>query len=906
MSPKDDTMQSSKSKKDRNTSSSSNNHAKRQNGGGVADYFAILGIGDTLELKSTQKKYQRVAVNNNVGDDEIEQIKQREIIQQEEECSLIERFYREIVQVSIFTAYTDKRNGAFVGGSLATSTSAFSGGDEEDDNYNNSAYRRDDNEEYDINYEPDKGFISKGRYQISSIVPSPTKMFRKTLLNRDDHDNQPQQQQSSSLLPKDISGFEILYQTITNINEQGQTPNSQTGIGPNASNISYGTIDNDLSLNATFTLNNSASDNLDSNKSTQQQPLDADLNPKLGLLSIVNRFDNNIIPQQDLSFSNLSFESSNIQQQSQPSQQQKQQQADHQDSWSKLNFRRRGGNVIPKKIHEQIISPMFATKSKAVAVAGTCIDGEKDDNKSNSSSIMLDKHFYIGYRRRGADETNKSAVASLQLMYCRLHNATILDTKIEKTFQSLAGNVATTHNIPQASSNQYVEDNNLDDFGNHQRAPKNAADALRRGLFTGANLAKRVAVSSKNRILRGRSMDQVDENEDNKENDYDEEESHNESEGVEDQSSPYDNHHDIIANNAFETVSLHEVLRLPQGFDNGEWIIPCAYQLIKIPCSNDNPLSSLTNQSLSQYDKERIKKDRHSKKAYLFNHKSSPTWGEGVGIEAFVPGDVFLQSNANVDEKSSETGRRNPWSPGGGDNGAPKTPEFRPNSRNSFDGGVCNHCDVSLSREELMPSIIPYEKLSSMLQKQEDDDDQYQYVPIIAVRRQRIGEEERFHEDPGIVDIALTLSGKDGSVVLPEEEVFDEFDDNNDEEDDILGKSKWSESSIVRERIEDEDMIVIPSIIFRRNLPRGFADTPFATGVLDRFPKKDYKGVPLPEEELPMFCYPTGCRLFRARYQDAPLAEYYGFVVKNERGDNIHGKKKNKYITIPNFPKPQI
>jgi len=39
---------------------------------------------------------------------------------------------------------------------------------------------------------------------------------------------------------------------------------------------------------------------------------------------------------------------------------------------------------------------------------------------------------------------------------------------------------------------------------------------------------------------------------------------------------------------------------------------------------------------------------------------------------------------------------------------------------------------------------------------------------------------------------------------------------------------------------------------------------------------------------LPMFCYPTGCKLFRARYQDAPLPEYYGFVVKNERGDIIH------------------
>jgi hypothetical protein len=67
--------------------------------------------------------------------------------------------------------------------------------------------------------------------------------------------------------------------------------------------------------------------------------------------------------------------------------------------------------------------------------------------------------------------------------------------------------------------------------------------------------------------------------------------------------------------------------------------------------------------------------------------------------------------------------------------------------------------------------------------------------------------------------------------------------------------------------------------------------------VLDRFPYKNYKGLPLPEEELPMFCYPTGCRLHRARFKDAPLPQYYGFVVKNERGDSI-------YISCVSFMEP--
>jgi hypothetical protein len=41
----------------------------------------------------------------------------------------------------------------------------------------------------------------------------------------------------------------------------------------------------------------------------------------------------------------------------------------------------------------------------------------------------------------------------------------------------------------------------------------------------------------------------------------------------------------------------------------------------------------------------------------------------------------------------------------------------------------------------------------------------------------------------------------------------------------------------------------------------------------------------------------VGCRLFRARFSDAPLAQYYGFVVKNERGDSI-------YVSCVSFMEP--
>jgi hypothetical protein len=62
----------------------------------------------------------------------------------------------------------------------------------------------------------------------------------------------------------------------------------------------------------------------------------------------------------------------------------------------------------------------------------------------------------------------------------------------------------------------------------------------------------------------------------------------------------------------------------------------------------------------------------------------------------------------------------------------------------------------------------------------------------------------------------------------------------------------------------------------------GFCDAAFLTRVLNC-----YKGLPLPAEEWPMFCYPSGCQLYHAKYCDAPLSQYFGFMVKNKRGDAL-------------------
>lgn len=204
-------------------------------------------------------------------------------------------------------------------------------------------------------------------------------------------------------------------------------------------------------------------------------------------------------------------------------------------------------------------------------------------------------------------------------------------------------------------------------------------------------------------------------------------------------------------------------------------------------------------------------------------------------------------------------------------------------------------------RDSMNPKLIP---VSRRLELSEDEEEEYMFIPVLAMRRQRIGEEERFHEDPAIVEIAVSVTDDIGQPILP----FEEVDPFEEEEDDagmtLLEKSPWAAVNApkktfnsMQDQSSKRSALGTICILVRRNIPLGFCDAAFATTVLDRFPYKNYKGLPLPEEELPMFCYPTGCRLHRAKFCDAPLPQYYGFVVKNERGDSI-------YVSCVSFMEP--
>lgn len=259
------------------------------------------------------------------------------------------------------------------------------------------------------------------------------------------------------------------------------------------------------------------------------------------------------------------------------------------------------------------------------------------------------------------------------------------------------------------------------------------------------------------------------------------------------------------------------------------------------------------------------------------------------------------------------------------------------NSTAEYDHGVevietNSNCNTkSAAALAVDPTLMLPKLVSSGKDVLDDDNDQpiFCYVPVLALRRQRLGDEERYHEDPALTDIAVTFSNEHGQPMYPEEGTA--ADEDDDEEEDVgtfrvLGKTAWSSSPVVLPpsnatvalaglsslgyRMEEapsptssssllrrNKLLGIPMLLVRKNLPFGFADAAFATRVLGRFPFRNYKGLPLPEEELPMFCYPTGCRLHRSQFGDAPLPQYYGFVVKNERGDSI-------YVSCVSFMEP--
>jgi uDENN domain len=422
--------------------------------------------------------------------------------------------------------------------------------------------------------------------------------------------------------------------------------------------------------------------------------------------------------------------------------------------------------------------------------------------------------FLLAFRQRGPDEIDRPAIADLDLRFIRIHVDTIYSTRVKS--EGLTSDTTDTKSV-----------------------------TLRRGIHTGVAMAARVAEASKQKILE-KYREKYD--------------------------SPKKiislhnlNHIDVDHSDAI-LVSLEDLLTIPGSFD--EWVIPEPFQRIKIPAkAKSENLSSFRGGRKTHVLPLRMNDYRSLDQVLVEDTTTQASDPSGIGVEAYFDGSSFVLSPASSAAGTSDISVFHLSSAG---------------TVNNMDTPLLHDdLDLASSFEVLEPSIyMPQVMRTSDLTilSSNSQSEPYEYIPVLVTRRQRVGDEERYHEDPAVVDLAVTFRDSKGDVILPQM-LEAEDDDDKEMEFNILDISPWSDYLDIGDS-RSEQTLGSPAIILRRNRPLGLADVEFSTRVLDRFPQKNYKGFPLPEEELPMFCYPTGCRLIRARYSDCPLPQYFGFVVK--------------------------
>lgn len=68
----------------------------------------------------------------------------------------------------------------------------------------------------------------------------------------------------------------------------------------------------------------------------------------------------------------------------------------------------------------------------------------------------------------------------------------------------------------------------------------------------------------------------------------------------------------------------------------------------------------------------------------------------------------------------------------------------------------------------------------------------------------------------------------------------------------------------------------------------GICDLAYEAVTLDRYPLKDYKGLPLPAEALPVFAFPRYLRLQVSSISQYPLPIFYTFVFTDQDGRHMY------------------
>jgi hypothetical protein len=460
------------------------------------------------------------------------------------------------------------------------------------------------------------------------------------------------------------------------------------------------------------------------------------------------------------------------------------------------------------------------------------------NHTNNGNGVPQGIKYYLTYKRRSPEESSLPAIADLNLFYVQIHKSTVIMTK--RPTMNKTSNLEDVEE-DQSITKSRMRATSLLEAGKQAVASRwsNMPNSPPRGGNVVASLSNHYAFSG--------------------------------------YPSPEDDDH-----HRGPPVPLDSFLvELPSSLH--EWVIPSAFSYLRFP--KQNPEYFLANSGRTT--------------TILYSSGDAHT-RQGVEAVDRTPPRHSPLSNATQDTQALLD-----WK----ERLRPRL--LHPNDKNLMMAVAANELASQNIGSDYVERITSEEgdsRYFDYLGDHMDGDGEFLYVPVLAIRRQRTGNEERFLEDPALVDVAVSFRNNEGNAVLPAEDVYVMGDDFDDDGDDSLGKKPlhktiWKESSLNFVGRKQKQFSQRPNtlgsvcLLVRHNVPMGFCDAAFSTRVLDRFPHKNYKGLPLPEEELPMFCYPTGCRLHRAKYSDAPLSQYYGFVVKNERGDSI-------YVSCVSFMEP--
>lgn len=371
--------------------------------------------------------------------------------------------------------------------------------------------------------------------------------------------------------------------------------------------------------------------------------------------------------------------------------------------------------------------------------------------------------FYLAFRRRETVDCDVPGIADVQLMYVRLHRATLPQQKGSPQSNEKAPNKMTPATTPTLMSS--------------------LASQIWMGAYQSSQQPQ-PQQNPRNMLLRQADTDDSD--------DLDS-----------------DDHLLILLKDYLESP--------PEPFD--EWSVPEQYRLIRDPTTVSlAPRGPRTTVMFTHANEEERGNNNYD---YYINGGGGMAF---AGVDYRCGIDVGVEAVETLTDELSQTGGATMIDP---ELLLPKV--MVPGKDGGWKSGKKKQSHDELQRND------------------DYDEAAFCYIPVLAVRRQRFGEEQRFHEDPALTDIAVSFCGRDGHAVMPCESQEEDDEEAEHGNFSMLGQSSWSPSLHARtttSKKSTRSSFGMPVLLLRRNLPFGFADTAFATRVWGRFPFRNYSSLP--------------------------------------------------------------